>query len=141
QRDMPGAAVLGQCPALGQPGLILAIDTDLDKPLERRVMLDHVVRTTIDPRADVVPILLDQPHDQPVHLGFASSGWRLCPGSGYAHEQQCRPGEAHHGALPDLPLPHHDPSVATPSPRERLATLPPASAGLLCLSHALGEAV
>src|SRR5262252_8718897 len=69
QLHVPGPAVLSQLPAVGQPGLILAVWRDFDKPLERRVMLDHVVRTAIDPRADVVPKLLDQPQDQAVHLG------------------------------------------------------------------------
>src|SRR5262249_56906870 len=86
-----------------------------------------------------VPILLDQAQLQTVHLGLASQGWRLCLGSGYSQEQQRQHRKAHHGALPEPHLPHHDPSVATQSPRESLSTLTPASAGLLCLSHALGK--
>src|SRR5712692_8563655 len=102
-------------------------------------MLDHVVSTTIDPRAYVVPKLLDQPHHETVHLGLASGGWGLCLGSSYAQEQQRRHRETHHCALPDPHLHHHDTSMAKQSAPETLHTQSPAWRGLLCLSHALGE--
>src|SRR5262249_59301304 len=58
QLDPPGPAIRRQLPAVGQPGLIRAVRCDLDEPLEHPVMLDHVVRGTVDPWPPVVPILL-----------------------------------------------------------------------------------
>src|SRR5437870_8538036 len=75
-------------------------------------MLDHVVSAAIDPWAYVVPILLDQPHHQAVHLGLAGGGWGLCLGSCYAQEQRHRDREAQHCQLPDPRMHHHHTSVA-----------------------------
>ena len=70
QRQVPGPAVLRHLPALGQPGLVLALWTDLEEPFKGRIMLDHVVRGAIDPRTPVVSIGQNQPHHQTVHLGL-----------------------------------------------------------------------
>ena len=116
QLDAPRPAVLGHVRALGQPGIILArLGVDLKEPLERRVMLDHVVSAAIDPRTHVIPIWQDQPHHQTVRLGLAGGGRGLCLGSCYSQKQHRRHREAQHCELPDPSLHHHHTSIAKQS--------------------------
>jgi len=78
QLDAPGPAVLGHFRALGKPRIVATRrNVDLEQPLERRIMLNVVVRGAEDPGAHVIPIGDDETHHQTVHLRLAGGGLGL----------------------------------------------------------------
>ena len=71
QLHPPGPPVGALCPAIRQPGLVVARRVDLDEPLLHGVVLDVVIGRPVDPGAHVVQVRRDQPHHQAVHFGLA----------------------------------------------------------------------
>src|SRR5712691_7264674 len=116
QLEAPRPAVLGHLPARGQPGLIhTRLGGDLEETLERRVMLDHVVRGPDYPRTPVIPILLDQPHHQAVRLGLAA-GRSLRRDACHPQHQEHRQHAEYRCGLPEPCMCHNRPFMAAQQP-------------------------
>jgi hypothetical protein len=74
-------------------------------------MLDHVVCSAIDPGTPVVPILLDQPQHQTIHLGFARCGRNLGLRAHQCQGQECEAYSEPEDKLPFASIHHSFPSV------------------------------